>query len=64
MVINGAIDTKSNTAEPPESGDDDKRNGSKNDSFSTLRKITSRENEVVEDVGEHKDWEIQGRKLQ
>lgn len=64
MIINVAIDTKSNAFEPPESTDYDKCDDSKNDSLGTLRQIASREDEVVENVREHDDREIQGRKLQ
>ncbi len=64
MVADGAVDAPRDTPEPPEGADDDERADTEDNLFCADGKTARGEDEVVEDMCEHQDGEVEGRKLQ
>ena len=63
VLVDRAVDTPRDTAEPPEVGNDRERDDDEKDIFGALRDAPSGEDEVVEHVCGHQDRKVERREL-
>ena len=63
MVVDRAVDTPRDAAEPPKVGDDGESDEDKDDGLCALGEAAGGEDEVVEQVGGHEDGKVERREL-